>query len=338
MVSILRIVADGNDFNDRQGFSEIHSIVLGLTLRDLGEGLMMSSSEVDVRDNTGRTPLQWAAARGDDSTVVTLLSFGADPNNLDNKFNTPLTLASNQNHKVCVRLLLEVGALPDPILPAGIKFGTPLNCAARNAQDPMLLKTLLDFDAKTESARVDGFTPLLHVSRVNSAAHAVLLLDYGANINAKLTSGETPLTTAIQHNNHDVLRLFLTRWRDYNQCPRLKGPNLLEIMAQYADCETMSIMAGSDHILSRNDDTYILVHCTEVVLNGGDNTDKLTLAWEDLLSTFRACGQLRVETIEKSLEAGLQSRDHEFEDSDSSSDSHLYEDASENISQGTVAH
>lgn len=51
----------------------------------------------------------------------------------------PLTLASNQGHTLCVRLSLEAGLLANPIIPPGVKFGSPLNCAvmyrsAKNAR------------------------------------------------------------------------------------------------------------------------------------------------------------------------------------------------------------
>lgn len=235
VADILRLISEGSDYIERQNFTRIHKIVLSLCGGDLEEEIRQNPRSVDFVDATGRTALQWAAARGDERGLVTLLSWGADPNNMDEKLNTPLTLAANQNHAVCVRLLLEAGALPDPELPRGVKFGTQLNCAARNARDPMVMKTLLDFNADIEASGVDGVTPLLHVARGNSAAHAMLLLEYGANINARSKSGQTPLTAAIQYNNHAVLKLLLERWFEYNQCPRLSGPNLLEIVALYAD-------------------------------------------------------------------------------------------------------
>src|SRR6266516_1943028 len=171
--------------------------------------MLQNADGVDGLDAMGRAALEWAAARGDERAVVTLLSYGADPNSMDHKLNTPLTLAANQNQTVCVRLLLEAGADPDPILPKGVKFGSPLNCAARNAADPLLLKTLLDFNADVEASGVDGVTPLLHVARGNSASHVMVLLEYGADINATSKSGHTPLTAAITYNNHAVLQLLL---------------------------------------------------------------------------------------------------------------------------------
>jgi len=66
----------------------------------------------------------------------------------------------------------------------------------------------------------------------------MLLLEYGTDINVTSEAGRTPLTTAITYNNHSVLRLLLDRWFEYSECPRLKGLQLLEFVAQYADVYT----------------------------------------------------------------------------------------------------
>ena len=231
----------------------------------------------------GRTALEWAAARGDVRAVTMLLSYGADPNIMDKKLNTPVTLAANQNHTTCVRLLLEAGALPDPPLPNGVKFGSSFNCAARNAFDPLLLKTLLDFNADIERAGVDGFTPLLHVARSSSAGHAMLLLEYGANINVTSKDGRTPLTTAIVYNNYTVLQLLLDRWYKYSECPRLKGPHLLELVAQYADMETMSILSSASYLRLNFDKDYVLHDAATRLRERSDVTEELIHSFEDLL-------------------------------------------------------
>ncbi|RYP12553.1 hypothetical protein DL765_007255 [Monosporascus sp. GIB2] len=335
VVEILKIMSENSDFIERQSFNDLHKVVLKLIPGDL-EAILnndpAAGTNVDAVDATGRTALQWASARGDERAVVTLLSYGADPNNMDRKLNTPLTLAANQNQTVCVRLLLEAGAFPDPVLPRGIKFGTPLNCAARNARDPMLMKTLLDFNADKEASGVDGVTPLLHVARGNSATHAMLLLEYGADINATSTSGQTPLTAAIQYNNHAVLRLLLARWFEYNECPRLKGPNLLEIVARYADTETISILTAAEHLRTRTDDSYLLSHCRQILEDRPDGDQKLILAFEDLLSVLRAVPN-SADPLDSRMEAGFL---NPFDASaapcqDSDSDSLIFEDAKESL-------
>lgn len=331
VVDIMRIIAEGSDFVDDQNFTALHKIVLRLSYHGLEQELRRSPGDVDLRDSTGRTPLQWAAARGDEAAVVTLLSYGADPNNMDKKLNTPLTLAANQNHTICVRLLLEAGALPDPVLPKGVKFGTPLNCAARNATDPMLMKTLLDFNASIEACGVDGMTPLLHVARGSSATHAMLLLEYGANINATSRTEQTPLTAAIEHNNHAVLKLLLARWFEYGECPRLKGPNLLEVVAQYADARTMQILAATEHLRARTDDSYITKHYLQVLESRIDTSEKLLSAFNELVSVLKSVDK-SPSGIDSKMEAGLLGHFEALEISDDESDSDLvYEDAREHL-------
>lgn len=103
----------------------------------------------------------------------------------------------------------------------------------------MLPKSLLDFGADVNASGNDGKTGLIHAARIDNAGFAMLLLEYGANINSVSADGSTPLTTAIIYNSHNVLRLFLDRWHEYSICPRMKGPNLLQVAALYADPATL---------------------------------------------------------------------------------------------------
>ena len=324
VIEILRLLGASSDFVENQNFAAIHKIVLMLSMKDLEEEILRNPGQIDVPDANGRTALEWAAARGDERSVITLLSYGADPNNIDHKLNTPLTLASNQNHTVCVRLLLEAGAHPDPGLPNGIKFGSPLNCAARNASDPLLLKTLLDFNADIEASNVDGVTPLLQVARGNSASHAMLLLEYGADINVTSKAGRTPLTTAIIHNNHNVLQLLLDRWYEYSECPRLKGPHLLGLVAQYADLDTISILASTNHLRIKFDKNYEFGDFIAILRERSKVTDKLLSAFEDLLNIINQ-GATEHRSVESAMESGLLVHG-EFDEGDSDE---CYEDAQE---------
>lgn len=302
-----------------------------MSLKDLETEILHNPESVDVRDAMGRTALEWAAVRGDDRAVVTLLSFGAEPNIMDKKLNTPLTLASNQGCTLCARLLLEAGALADPVLPSGVKFGSPLNCAARNANDPLLIKTLLDFDADVEACGVDGVTPLLHAARGKPVSFAKLLLDYGANINATAKEERTPLTTAIIYNNHDVLHLLLDRWFEYTECPRLKGPHLLDLIVEHADVETMTILTNAKHLQFRRDNDYVVERFAAQLNNRLDLTDAMVAAFKGLLDTIsdspkRSKG---IESLRKSKVTDLEKGKGMSEDDTESVDE--YEDAQESL-------
>jgi ankyrin repeat protein len=134
---------------------------------------------------------------------------------------------------------LKPAHTPTPPIPGGVKKGSHLNCAARNSTDVLLLKSLLDFSADVDSSRVDCQTALIHTAQNDNASFAMLLLEYGADINATSTSGSTPLTTAIMNNSRDVLRLILDRWHEYSGCPRLKGPHLLRRIWEGCPCSNL---------------------------------------------------------------------------------------------------
>jgi ankyrin repeat protein len=105
-----------------------------------------------------------------------------------------------------------------------------------------MLRTLLDFGADVEASGVEGITSLIHAARTDKASFAMLLLEYGANLNANSTLGQTPLTTAIAYNSHNVLELLLHQRFEYSVCPRPKGPHLLQIAALYADIKSINIL------------------------------------------------------------------------------------------------
>lgn len=313
-----------SDFVEEQNFTQLHKVVLGLLLLNLEKEIKVHQDEIDAIDALGRTPLMWASARGDTRSVTTLLSYGADPNIVDIQGSGPLMYAAAQSHPVCLRLLLEAGAEPDPVLFGNMKKGSPLNCAARIASDPLVLKTLLDFGADIESCGVEGRTSLIHAARNDNIDFAIILLDYNANINATSTTAQTALTTAITHNSHNVLQLLVDRWQEYSTCPRLSGPNLLQVVAFYADLETVHILTGVDHFALSYDKDYVIGDFATRLRDRQDASEELIDAFADLLSVIKACPQ--TEMKESLAETGLLRRQNSDSDSDQFDDAKEYHD------------
>ncbi|PGG98599.1 hypothetical protein AJ80_09508 [Polytolypa hystricis UAMH7299] len=261
-VSALTTITRGGhfeDFIDESKFTQTHRIVLGLSLLDLEEEIKLHPEGLDTPDSMGRTPLAWAAARGDRRAVVTLLSHGADPNITDVQASGPVSNAATRGHTK----------------------GSPLNCAARNATDVLLLKSLLDFGADVDSSGVDGQTSLIHAARNNNASFAMLLLD------------------------HNVLRLILDRWHEYTICPRLQGPHLLQIVALYADAKTINTLAKIDHIRLKHDNQFAIGDFGNRLRQRPDMTDKLAEAFDDLLGIINAAPDPRG-GVERLMESGHQ--------------------------------
>ncbi|KAI9843806.1 MAG: hypothetical protein M1837_006066 [Sclerophora amabilis] len=334
-VEALRCVTQDTDFVDDQHYTTLHRIILGLSLQDLEEEIRLHPEDVNTTDVMGRTPLAWAACRGDERSIVTLLRCGAKVNTLDIQHSGIVGHAADRNYVTCVRLLLEAGADPDIAAAFGHKVGNPLNVAARNASDPLLLKTLLDFGADVNSSGVDGMTGLIHAARRDNPSFATLLLEYGANINATSAAGHTPLTTAVVYNSHNVLQLLLDRWFEYSSCPRLTGPHLLQIVSLYADVETMTILTATDHLLLKYDQNYALGDFISRLTERPDATEKLIRAFDDLLSVIKQGAEV-CHSPEKILESGLLSHDAAYRDgSDSEISDQEFENALENLQIST---
>ncbi len=286
-VEALRCLTQGDDFIGEQNYTALHNIILGFSMANLEEEICLHPEQINTRDIMDRTPIAWAACRGDDRAIVTLLSHGAEVNTLDIQHSAPVCHAADRNHAICVRLLLEAGADPNIATAHGYKIGDALNVGSRNASDPLIIKTLLDFSANVESYGVDGITPLVHASRRDYASFVFLLLEYGANINATNSAGQTPLTIAVAYNSHNVLRLLLNRWFEYSTYPRLTGAHLLQIAALYTDLETVTILKNTDHLRLKYDSSYGLGDFTSRLNKRPDVTEKLILAFEELLGIVK---------------------------------------------------
>ena len=328
-VEALRCLTRGDDFIDEQNYTSLHRIILGLSMADLEDELRLHPEDLNATDVMGRTPLAWAACRGDDRAIVTLLSHGAELNTVDVQHSGIVGHAADRNYVTCVRLLLEAGADPNIASSYGFKVGNPLNVAARNASDPLVVKTLLDFGANVDSSGIDGMTGLIHAARRDNASFATLLLEYGANINSTSSAGQTPLTTAVAYNSHNVLRLLLDRWFEYSECPRLTGPHLLQIVALYADIETISILTKTDHFHLKYDSSYALGGFASRLSERPDATEKLILAFEELLGVIKLGPALLGHPgAEDLMESGLALSDA------SDSDNEVFENAMESLHMG----
>ena len=283
-IEVLSCVTQVSDFIDEQGYTQTHRVVLGLSMTSLEEEIVMHPESINAIDALGRTPLIWAASRGDENAVALLLEAGADPDVFDAYGNGAITYAAEDDHNVCVRLLLEADAELMPVRPTGVKLLGAVSHTTRYATKVSSLKQLLDSGADVEPSTIEGWTPLINAARLDKVDFARLLLDYGANINATSTLGQTPLTTAITYNSHNVLKLLLDRWREFSTCPRHQGANLLQIAALHADIETISILTTFDHLISRSDRICIIGDFATRMHERLDVTDELCARFEELIT------------------------------------------------------
>ncbi|XP_036396659.1 ankyrin repeat and SOCS box protein 18 [Megalops cyprinoides] len=138
------------------------------------------------------SPLCIAAAQGYTDCLRYLLEHGARPN-LSAGGKTALHEACENSNTECVELLLEHGASPALLSEDGF---SPLHLC-RTPQSLRCAKALVRYGAAVDlPSEEEGETPLHVAARHGLQHHAQLYLRYGAEVNRRSGSGETPLVAA----------------------------------------------------------------------------------------------------------------------------------------------
>jgi ankyrin repeat protein len=165
---------------------------------------LLSGSDVNAKDGTGKTALIIAAESAPDEVVKALLTHGVDVNAKDKAGMTALMSAKSS---AAVKALLASGADAKGI------YGVPaLRVAAING-DHEVFKALLARGADINAAKNDA---LVLAAEGGHTAMVNVLLARGAELNSKDGYGRTALMTASQNGNMDVVKLLLDRNADVN--------------------------------------------------------------------------------------------------------------------------
>jgi ankyrin repeat protein len=173
--------------------------------------LLGASAKVDLRNKYGRTPLHLAASNGRTATVSMLLDKGADVSQQDEDGETPLHWAAFNGHTAIVSMLL--GARAD-VNQQAANGETPLHWAAYNGNTE-IVRMLLDKGADINKQNNDGRTPLHWAARTDNPAIVSMLLGKGADVNQKDGGdGWTPLHWATYHGNPEIVRMLLDAGAD----------------------------------------------------------------------------------------------------------------------------
>ena len=165
---------------------------------------------------------------------------------------------------------------PNPQIPQDLFRSSPITAVSLGGLAEMI-KLLAQFGANIDAVNPEGRTALQAVAVTQNVECAAILLQSGADVDYMSRNGCTPLMTAISHNKHAVLRVFLSN----RYISRMKGSQLLPIIAQHADSETMSILASSQSFDLNGID---LAACRDALLCRSDYNDMLGHAFENLVS------------------------------------------------------
>lgn len=185
----------------------LHNLLL-VALNEIPE----LGAKPDQDDDTGRTPLSWAAGSGHKAVVRLLLSRGASVGSRDRLYGLPiLSWAALGGEESIVQQILNAGAdINDD------KSGCPALCFAVLRGNQAVVRLLLENGANPDAIdRHRGQSALsLAAARGHSSA-VVHLLTYGANPSLPdLHSRITPLQHAIQNSKVDIVEILLEHGAD----------------------------------------------------------------------------------------------------------------------------
>ena len=173
---------------------------------------LSKSSDVNVKDDRGATPLMYAAAFGNLEELQLLLDSGAEVKAKSAFDATALTWAAGEPEKS--RILMGYGA---DVKVQSKQGRTPLMMAARREGSANLISQMLTRGADPRAHDSVGVTALHLAAETGDAETIRLLIENGAEIDARDSlGGFTPLEDAAASNHVESVRRLLERGADVN--------------------------------------------------------------------------------------------------------------------------
>ena len=216
---------------DNEGVTALHVAVDRGNL-GIAQLLVSKGADVNAKEKNGRTPLHIAADRGKAPLVNLLLTYKADPNAKATDGRTPLLHAMNNENYDVVRMLVGKGA---DVNAADANGHTALGLGAKGCQpDPQ--------EAKGEKSLRPGHAK---TCAKDLLATIKLLLDKGANVNARTTDDFSPILSAVDGDQREIARLLLQKKPDLSGTLKGKRTGLMLACTKgWADVAKLMLDAG----------------------------------------------------------------------------------------------
>ena len=181
-------------------FDLLHQAVLSLNSLSIEEAYQQDPLMMDEIDAFGKTPLSWAAVRGDLKSLGFLVQNGASIDK--GRFRSALSYTITCGYSQCTEGLLNHGA--DVNRTNGQVRQTPIHSAAAGPTSSSILRTLsvlIRHGAHINALNSEKTTPLYLAIHFGNFHLASKLISLGADITPQSHSGFNALCNAILRNS-----------------------------------------------------------------------------------------------------------------------------------------
>ncbi|KKY35471.1 putative ankyrin repeat protein [Diaporthe ampelina] len=173
-----------------------------------------------------------ASSRGDLSTVVSLVSSGANINGRNDDGKTPLVQAIENQHSTVVTKLLQLGASKD-VSDSAKKL--PALFWAASAGDISMAKLLLQHGCNPNHKNLYGSAYFLDIVDKGDLGMVELLLGHGAEVNTTDRYGRAAIQHAYSANNLAMLKLLQSRGGSVNATDMTGNPIIILALRENRD-------------------------------------------------------------------------------------------------------
>jgi ankyrin repeat protein len=261
-------------------FKIYFSMLLKPETREKCLGLLKEKNiSIDVAsDHDGITFLIAACRNSDESLVAFLLTNNADPNKIDFDGASPIFVSAHNNFAI-TSLLIKHGADINnaPTNSAKVEY-TPLSAAASGDSIEIVELLISHHVDLSKTVGPHHLSPLFIAAQYGNVSHTGSLLKAGARVDCVNAKGETPLLTAVDHGNLEVIALLLANGAD---------PNLATISGSTFP---MMMLATSKHAINLENVEKIL----KLLISHGAIIDKYTDQEDTALAYSITYGKLEL--------------------------------------------